>query len=264
VDLDEVNPDSEAPASASQSLERVPAATLTWSRFIKRVLIIWSVGIGIPVVAFVALAVYLVIQGIDPEPYGDEPFVIWPLVVCSGVSAATLGWYFACVRGQLPISEGLALRPVRSRVILGSMAIGIVGAFVVSIVTTYFEVPDSEMANQVRRAMGPTDRPHPPYVIYVAVLLAPFYEEVYYRGFLYTCLRSLAPAYVAILATSVWFASNHALQLAGDWYVLVGVALIGVCFTSLRARYGSTFPSISCHLAYNATTIGISLYRFFF
>jgi|WetSurMetagenome_2_1015567.scaffolds.fasta_scaffold20761_6 membrane protease YdiL (CAAX protease family) len=109
----------------------------------------------------------------------------------------------------------------------------------------------------------------------LGILVAPFTEEILFRGFIYPVLErrlnlwwsspkpvgaeeSISPKIRigqlgAIVITGVLFALLHASQLWGSW---VGTALIlgvGLTLSTIRSLTGSVVPGFLLHLAYNST-----------
>ncbi len=85
------------------------------------------------------------------------------------------------------------------------------------------------------------------------VSLAPFVEELFFRGFLYPVLarRLGVPSGVAITAAA--FALIHSSQLAHAWAPLLILFLVGLALTLARVVTGSVIPGFLMHVAYNAT-----------
>lgn len=85
------------------------------------------------------------------------------------------------------------------------------------------------------------------------ILVAPFFEELFFRGFLYPVLRQRLSNPVAIPVTAFCFALIHEPQLAHAWAPLLMIFLVGVVLTLVRARTGSVAASFLVHAGYNAT-----------
>lgn len=85
------------------------------------------------------------------------------------------------------------------------------------------------------------------------VLIAPFVEEVLFRGMLFPALARRIGALLSLLATSALFGAIHAQQLAGAWVQVTLIVLVGVILTAIRWRYHSLACSTLAHVAYNAT-----------
>ncbi len=84
----------------------------------------------------------------------------------------------------------------------------------------------------------------------LAAVMAPFAEELLFRGWIYTSLRSSFGMWVALLVSSAIFASLHYEDT--HLYALV-VFPIGLALGALRERTGSLKASISFHAFFNAT-----------
>ena len=90
-------------------------------------------------------------------------------------------------------------------------------------------------------------------VMLFGVLLAPIFEEMLFRGFLFPLLaRSVGP-WLGILLTAVPFALLHGAQNHWAWQPVVLIGVAGVVFGYVRYKTGSTTAAFLMHSAYNAT-----------
>jgi hypothetical protein len=90
-------------------------------------------------------------------------------------------------------------------------------------------------------------------VVVFGVLIAPFVEELMFRGFLLPLIaRSVGP-WLAIILTAVLFALPHGAQNEWAWQHLTLIALAGVAFGFARIRTGATSASFLMHASFNAT-----------
>jgi len=91
-------------------------------------------------------------------------------------------------------------------------------------------------------------------IVFVAVVIAPLLEEMLFRGFIQTAIRSFFnirnSAWPAIAASSVFFAIMHADP--GHWPTLF---VLGVCLGYAYEKSGSLFRAIFIHSFFNATSI---------
>ena len=85
-----------------------------------------------------------------------------------------------------------------------------------------------------------------------AVAIAPFMEEMFFRGLLYPALKRRTGEVIAILLTALFFALLHSAQLANSWGPLLVLFLVGVVLTLVRSRTGSVAASLLVHIGYNA------------
>jgi membrane protease YdiL (CAAX protease family) len=87
--------------------------------------------------------------------------------------------------------------------------------------------------------------------------LAPLFEEVIFRGFLFKVFADISGPRSAIPWTAGLFALLHVPQLWGSW---AGIALIfgvGYVLAVLRDRSGSLIPSLIVHMSYNGMLFGM-------
>ncbi len=86
------------------------------------------------------------------------------------------------------------------------------------------------------------------------VVVAPFAEEVLFRGYLYGKLRKVVPLWIAILAVSVLFGLIH-----GRWNVAIDVFVLSVVMCNLREITGSIWAGVILHMLKN----GLAFYLIF-
>jgi len=86
-----------------------------------------------------------------------------------------------------------------------------------------------------------------------AVLVAPFMEELIFRGLLFKIFERQAGVGFAVVATALLFASFHVPEYWGAWNHLLLVSIAGGVFSLTRGLTGSLATSVILHLAYNAT-----------
>lgn len=89
------------------------------------------------------------------------------------------------------------------------------------------------------------------------VLIAPLFEELFFRGFLYPALYRRIGFIAALVLTSVLFAFTHEGQLAHAWAPLLVLFVVGMVLTYVRERTGSVAKSFLVHAGYNAFLFGM-------
>ncbi len=110
----------------------------------------------------------------------------------------------------------------------------------------------------------PADRPTPieklfngPLAGYLLAIfgigVAPFVEELLFRGVLYPVLERRWGLEAAVLSTALLFASIHIQQLNWALPQVAAIFLVGVALSYARGRSGSLVPSYLIHLGYNST-----------
>ena len=90
------------------------------------------------------------------------------------------------------------------------------------------------------------------FFIILAVIFAPFLEEIIFRGYFYHVLKERKGAVFAIYMIALSFGFLHVDQYQGDWLAVGMVMTLGFVLTLLRAWTGSTLPGIVTHYVYNA------------
>lgn len=87
------------------------------------------------------------------------------------------------------------------------------------------------------------------------VVVAPFVEELFFRGFLYPALARHIGVGGSTALTAALFAIIHQGQLAHAWVPLTWLFVVGVVLTIVRARTKSVGTCVVIHIAYNATLL---------
>jgi membrane protease YdiL (CAAX protease family) len=153
----------------------------------------------------------------------------------------------------------LGLRPLQpTYVIRVGLAAGLTGLVVIDIVGTLLSQvglrPNQIEQFQFVLAEGP--------LAFVALLiaagvLAPFVEELFFRGFLFGLYRRRKPLWQAYLISGVLFTVLHndpsrmnLPQMAG---LSIGIAMLALMLAWVYQRTGSLYPGIVAHAVNNAT-----------
>jgi membrane protease YdiL (CAAX protease family) len=96
-------------------------------------------------------------------------------------------------------------------------------------------------------------------VAFVGISVAPFIEELVFRGFFYPVFERRWGLPKAVLLTSALFAIIHGSQLAWSWQEVSAIFVVGLALSYARGKTGSLVPPFLMHLAYN-TTLFATLY----
>jgi membrane protease YdiL (CAAX protease family) len=91
------------------------------------------------------------------------------------------------------------------------------------------------------------------------ITLAPLFEELFFRGFLYPVLARRFGVFVSVLLTALGFSLIHAPQLGRAWGPVLVIFLVGLALTIARAVTKSVAPGFLMHVAYNGT-ISVELF----
>jgi membrane protease YdiL (CAAX protease family) len=87
--------------------------------------------------------------------------------------------------------------------------------------------------------------------------VAPLFEEVIFRGFLFRAFFEIGGSSLAIFSTALLFTMLHIPQIWGSWAAVVLIFIVGYILSAVRARSGSLIPSFIIHTTYNAMLFGI-------
>lgn len=92
------------------------------------------------------------------------------------------------------------------------------------------------------------------------VLLAPFVEELLFRGVLLAGLSERLSLRWAVTLSVLPFALAHLPDTGGHWQVLPGLIALALGLTWLRLRSGSLLPGYAAHALYNASVLALALW----
>ncbi|HEX4169850.1 MAG TPA: CPBP family intramembrane glutamic endopeptidase [Bryobacteraceae bacterium] len=89
----------------------------------------------------------------------------------------------------------------------------------------------------------------------VAVVLAPIFEEMFFRGFIQPLLSRTFGTIAGILITACLFGALHGFEYSWVWQYALFITLAGVVFGWLRERTNSIIPSTLMHGCFNAVSV---------
>ena len=97
------------------------------------------------------------------------------------------------------------------------------------------------------------------YVGVIALALAPFLEELLFRGVLFAGLCASWGRVPAAVVTTLAFIALHATELRFFWAAGFGVVALATLALWLRLRFGALGPAVAAHLTYNAVLVAIAV-----
>jgi len=131
----------------------------------------------------------------------------------------------------------------------GFVFVGPILAIAVSVLGVLLRAP--EVDNPIQRMI--TGRSSFGVVVVFGALLAPFFEEMVFRGFMLPLFARTFGRLMGVLLTTVPFALLHGAQNQWAWQQLTLIALAGIVFGYARLLSGSTAAAFLVHASYNAT-----------
>ena len=86
-----------------------------------------------------------------------------------------------------------------------------------------------------------------------AIAIAPFMEELVFRGVLFGIFESQVGLRFAIVVTALLFGGLHVPEYWGAWNHMLLIFFVGLVFSLARGRSGSLAPSVFLHVGYNGS-----------
>lgn len=218
--------------------------------------------VRIVVVAIVVIAVFGVaslwvaagtrmFHGIPPAQLARDPLLIIPAQFAAYL--VLVFFMYAVVRKE----RGYRFLPaVRWNWPQGSwiafLALGCVVAIAGQLLSALLPVPKSLPIDQFFH------RPADAWMMAIfGVTVAPFVEELFFRGFLYPVLARSLGVGLGIVLTAIPFALLHSAQLGNAWGPLLVLFVVGVVLTAVRAAAKSVASSMLVHMGYNLTLFSL-------
>jgi len=166
----------------------------------------------------------------------------------------------ALVAGGLALREGVPM-PFRAditapRVPLGKavaigLGMGLAFRFLSGIITAIGESIDPSLCEKAKEATDiiPPETWHKVLLAISLVALAPFGEELLFRGFMFRGFGSVLPLVPAAIVAGVVFGLAHP-QYYETWSLLLSICIMGVGLCLIYRRWGFT-AAVATHLVFN-------------
>jgi membrane protease YdiL (CAAX protease family) len=170
--------------------------------------------------------------------------------------APLMGFYLAASEAPLTVAHlGLhVLRPWRSAV----AAFGLIGGYVVLLLSLGALALPFAAQTSGDNGIVPDGTSLGWTLVFIALatVIAPVFEEVFYRGTMFQALRARRGTWTAAVVSSVLFAAAH---LEFDPVALIDRSLIGIGLCYLFARTGRLLPGMFAHSINNAIVTPLAL-----
>jgi uncharacterized protein len=88
-----------------------------------------------------------------------------------------------------------------------------------------------------------------------AVVLAPLFEEMFFRGFLQPLLSRTLGVALGVILTALLFGGLHSSEYKGAWQYVAGITLVGIALGVVRAKTNSIIPGAVMHGCFNAVSV---------
>lgn len=154
---------------------------------------------------------------------------------------------------DLTVRQALGLRPTHPALSALGLALGVALHYpaesVDALVQRVLPTPVEELAARAA-LLHPATPGMFVVVVLVVACVAPFVEEIFFRGALYGGLRRSNGLFGASFVTAACFVVGHL-----DYRMWPALVVVAAALTYLRAASGSLFPSLAAHVAFNAFSV---------
>jgi uncharacterized protein len=210
------------------------------------------------VAVFTALSFLLDGLGVDAaeaenDPTGAAALLIGQVLLDAAAIGAAAA--FSLAKYRLPASAWGLVRPPKLNVglvlltlVLSFVALGVYRAVTVALGLEQLE-PQSNVPTQLFE-----ERSIIPLTLFLILVVAPFAEEMFFRGFLFHGLWGRIGFWPAAVGSGLLFSLIHV--SSGDLIgLVVPFAIIGTLFAWLVKRTGSLWNAIAVHFLFNAVGV---------
>lgn len=165
------------------------------------------------------------------------------------VALGILGWYFwlrftkTSLRSD--IRNGLSFARKRPFSVLLPY---LLSTLVLTVCAHLFSVPNNQ-------SYAPLEFDHLASAVVTAVLVAPMFEEVIFRGVMYDLLAKNIHWAISALVTTASFVVVHLLPSELGWIAYIGIFIMGVGLFWLRRASSSLSLCVVAHAIYNALAL---------
>jgi membrane protease YdiL (CAAX protease family) len=185
----------------------------------------------------------------SPTDQANPIFLLTMQGVFYGALLAFIYLLIVTVHGQ-PFWSSLSWRKLSSGKTLGYFLGGIALAVIVQLASALLpdqgNFPLEKMFTSAQAAFA---------IAGFATLIAPFMEELVFRGVLFSIFERQAGLWFAIASTTVLFGALHIPEYQGAWNHTLLIFLVGAVFSLTRGLAKSVAPSFILHFAYNLSTM---------
>ena len=188
----------------------------------------------------------------------DDMPVAWTMVANGFFQLSLLGtaWFFARTYGGAT-AERFGLRTVRLGPAVGWAALALVAYYVFQAVWISLLNLQNETDDITDKLQQDPTTATVALIAVFAVVIAPIIEETFFRGYVFTALRSSLPTGWAAVITGVIFGAVHG--FGSPIGFLPPLAALGVVLCLVYWKTGSLLPCIALHLTNNAIALTVAL-----
>ena len=221
-------------------------------------LVLFSIA-ALVVVSVVAIGAYFGLGyflGWEAD-FGDpttKAFVAIIIQALASVLVLAFMYTLITVKHELPFGGVIGWRPIVYRPFFYGTAYGAAGVFLavtVALASNLMSMPDQPTPFEDLLQ-------DPSALLLVAafgVAIAPVFEELIFRGFVYSVFERTHGQLAAVIITAGAFALIHGPQYGWHWQILLLLMYVGIVFGAVRAATKSIVPPTIIHASYNMTLV---------
>jgi membrane protease YdiL (CAAX protease family) len=206
------------------------------------------------VISLIAAVVFALLHANDPSIKADDPPVSLTLVLTGVQDAAFVFAAWVTVNlalGSVSRLDFGLLRVQRIWPAVGWAVLVLIGFYLITFLLSLIDKPDDQQL--VKDVKGEDSFGLLAGYFVLICLIAPFVEEFFFRGFIYTVLWKRLGPIIGALITGAVFGLGHAPAPVVS-LVALGVFGFGLCL--LYWRTGSIVPGMALHALNNSITFG--------
>ena len=184
-----------------------------------------------------------------------EGFTLSVAIMISVALGSLLVFVFIRLKGRISVSDYLGFHRLQWRTILLLILLFAVMLAVTLVIGSYAgDQQDSEFNTELYRTSI-----FPPLLWLAVMFVGPFFEEVFFRGFLFVGLRASRVGVIAtIIVTSLLWAALH---VQYNLFGITQILLMGLVLGTVRHKTDSLWSSLLIHVLWNgAAMVATAIY----
>ncbi len=177
--------------------------------------------------------------------------MVWVVIISGLLTLAALWIFFVIRKKKLTKEAGISLLTMKNQMLLVALGIGL--GFIINFGLQLLPIPEKMVDSYIQSSQGLFSAPFL-LMILSNVIIAPLVEEIIFRGLILSRLRKVMPVWTAVIISSIAFAIMH-----GQLLWIAYTFLLGIVFSLMVLKTGSTLSSIIVHMIFNLFGVLLSV-----
>ncbi len=200
---------------------------------------------------FLGLAAYAALKPLmgwqsSTQSLGQNTFFLLGVQFAFYILLFAYIYFLVVYHYRLRFWKGIQWGHLTGKAIMQYVAGGVVVAITVQLIPVF--LPDKRQFPLEHLFSSPGSS----YAVAVfAVIVAPFMEELIFRGVLFSIFETRVGLRFAIVVTAILFAAMHVPEYQGAWDHLFMIFLVGLVFSLVRGLTKRLAPCVVLHVTYN-------------